>query len=204
MSAGRRSGADTGQDAGRGNVRRAALRAAAESRQHRHAAPRQSLARAAAGIAKDQVAEQGRVFVSYARRDLAPVGAFVERLRGRGATVTWDQDFIAGVDFEQAIRAAIDAASCVIVVWSEASAQSPYVRDEAREAIRHRKLIATYLAGFDLAELPIGFGGVHAVLIDNEQIISRSLSAYGVLLREGGTPRRQDTPSGRNLRRFKP
>ncbi len=167
------------------SVRRAALRAAALNASRDQARVSHPMRRAAAGIASDGERTSRQIFVSYSHQDLPRVSAFIEQLRRQGGEVTWDKDFIAGVDFERAIRAAIDAACCVIVVWSASAAQSPYVCDEARHAIRGGKLIATHLAGFDLADLPIGFGGVHAVPIDNDKIIARSLSEHGVALSGG-------------------
>ena len=98
-----RSGSGGRDDAGDAGKRRAAIRAAA---QRPDLAPR-------AGV----LAEAARVFVSYSRTDMSVVGQMIDRLRRRGGAVTWDQDFIAGSDFEQAICKAIDVSRSVIVVW---------------------------------------------------------------------------------------
>ncbi len=108
----------------------------------------------------------------------------IDRLRNSGGDVTWDQDFIGGMDFEQAICGAIDAARSVIVVWSPVSVQSPFVRDEARRALRANKLITTHIAGFDAASsVPLGFGHLHTIPVDNHELVRKSLAGYGVALR---------------------
>lgn len=122
------------------------------------------------------------IFISYARHDLSIVRELVQRLRARGAVVTWDQDFTAGTDFEQRIREAIKAARCVIVVWSAASARSRFVRDEAGRALQADKLVTTHVDGFDFDEVPIGFGHLHAVPADDEALIAHALSGHGIEL----------------------
>jgi hypothetical protein len=122
------------------------------------------------------------VFISYARNDIETVAQVIERLRGSGGHVTWDQDFIGGMDFEQAICDAIDAARSVIVVWSPVSVQSPFVRDEARRALRANKLITTHVTGFDAAAVPLGFGHLHTIPVDNQDLVRKSLAGYGVVL----------------------
>jgi hypothetical protein len=123
------------------------------------------------------------IFISYARNDIETVAQVIERLRNSGGRVTWDQDFIGGMDFEQAICGAIDAARSVIVVWSPVSVQSPFVRDEARRALRANKLITTHVAGFDAAAVPLGFGHLHTIPVDNQELVRKSLAGYGVALR---------------------
>ena len=123
------------------------------------------------------------VFISYARSDMETVAHVIGSLRSSGGHVTWDQDFIGGMDFEQAICDAIDAARSVIVVWSPVSVQSPFVRDEARRALRANKLITTHVAGFDAAtSVPLGFGHLHTIPVDNQDLVRKSLAGYGVVL----------------------
>ncbi len=127
--------------------------------------------------------DRATIFVSYARNDIETVAQVIDRLRSSGGDVTWDQDFIGGTDFEQAICSAIDAARSVIVVWSPVSVQSPFVRDEARRALRANKLITTHTAGFDAAtSAPLGFGHLHTIPVDNQELVRKSLAAHGVVL----------------------
>lgn len=164
-----RSGSGGRDDAGDAGKRRAAIRAAA---QRPDLTPHSGM-----------LAEVAPVFVSYSRTDMGVVGQMIDRLRRRGGAVTWDQDFIAGLDFEQAICKAIDISRSVIVVWSPASVQSPYVRDEARRALMANKLITTHVAGFNVADVPLGFGHLNTVPVDNHAQVRKSLAQYGVVLR---------------------
>jgi hypothetical protein len=130
-----------------------------------------------------QSREAQRIFVSYSHQDLHIVRPLVERLRDAGASVTWDRDFIGGIDFEQAICSAIDGALCVIVVWSAESVQSPFVRDEARRALVTNKLVTTHVADFKPAGVPLGFGHLHTVPVDDHDLVRKSLSERGVIFR---------------------
>ena len=122
------------------------------------------------------------IFVAYAREDIDAVGKLITRLRRNGASVTWDQDFTAGVKVRQTIKDAIENAEAVIVVWSEASAKSLFVMDEADWAMRENKLVPTHLAGFDPLQVPVGFGQIQTVPIDVPGQVEASLKAHGVLL----------------------
>lgn len=177
------SGGGSDDTGGTGHRRREAIRAAAR---------RPSLAlRQAADPARSQPADraakraqdQAPVFISYARADLEIVRPQVVRLREAGAAVTWDQDFLGGADFEAAICAAIDVASAVVVVWSPASVRSAFVRDEARRALKMAKLITTYAPGFEMADVPLGFGHLHAIPVEDHKLVRRSLAQHGVNFR---------------------
>jgi hypothetical protein len=123
------------------------------------------------------------IFVSYARSNAEAVRPLVTRLRKEGVTVTWDQDFLGGADFRQEICKAIDAARSVIVVWSSASALSPFVCDEALRALNARKLITTHIAGFNLRDLPLGFGHLNTIPIGDWERVRSSLAEHGFRLR---------------------
>lgn len=129
-------------------------------------------------------AEAPSIFVCYAREDMAVVEAFINHLRNAGAGVTWDQDFPAGADIDRIIRDAIRTVQAVIVVWSTSSAQSHFVRDEARRAFNAAKLITIHVADFDPDnEVPVGFGQLNTVPLDDLAMVRRSLATHGVELR---------------------
>lgn len=170
-------GASDGPDDA-GKRRREAIRAAARLPSR----TLQPMADSAYASSPAASADLKTIFISYARNDIETVAHVIERLRSSGGHVTWDQDFIGGMDFEQAICDAIDAARSVIVVWSPVSVQSPFVRDEARRALRANKLITTHIAGFDAAAVPLGFGHLHTIPVDNQDLVRKSLAGYGVVL----------------------
>ena len=102
------------------------------------------------------------VFVSYKAEDRRRVVPLVQALEADGLTVWWDAHIGGGVDWRDSIEEHLDAARCVVVVWSKRSVgrEGRFVRDEATRAQRHR----TYLpVRIDKVEPPLGFGETQAI-----------------------------------------
>jgi serine/threonine-protein kinase len=102
------------------------------------------------------------VFVSYKAEDRPRVAPLVEALESEGLSVWWDTQIAAGSEWRQDIQEQLDAARCVIVVWSKRSVgpEGRFVRDEASRAQRR----GTYLpVRIDRVEPPLGFGELHAI-----------------------------------------
>jgi TolB-like protein len=102
------------------------------------------------------------VFVSYKAEDRPRVAPLVQALESDGLSVWWDTQIAAGSEWRQDIQEQLEAARCVIVVWSKRSvgAEGRFVRDEASRAQRR----GTYLpVRIDKVEPPLGFGELHAV-----------------------------------------
>jgi len=81
------------------------------------------------------------IFVSYASEDLERVKPLVTVLEEQGWSVWWDRELVAGPSYEDKIEEALDAASCVVVVWSARSIQSQWVRTEAHEGMERNVLV---------------------------------------------------------------
>lgn len=60
------------------------------------------------------------IFISYARADAAHVEPLAQALTEQGWSVWWDRSIIPGSTFDDVIEAELNAARCVIVVWSQA------------------------------------------------------------------------------------
>lgn len=104
------------------------------------------------------------IFISYAREDREFASMLAERFRAREWSVWWDHRMLPGEDFTSRIQNQLDSARCVVVVWSEHSVNSKYVRDEASEGLRGDRLVPVRIDG---VRPPIGFRNVHtADLID--------------------------------------
>ncbi len=73
------------------------------------------------------------IFLSYAREDRPWVKLLAECLEEQGWSVWWDRNIAAGKRFEKVITDALSQAKCVVVIWSQASVESPWVQDEASE-----------------------------------------------------------------------
>lgn len=100
-----------------------------------------------------------QIFLSYASQDRLRVKPLAEALEARGFSVWWDRALGAGEDYASVISRELSAAKVVIVVWTEASAASTFVRDEAGRARDQGRLVPVML---DRVEIPLGFGAFQA------------------------------------------
>jgi len=103
------------------------------------------------------------VFVSYARRDRAQVAPLVAALEHEGWSVWWDPQIAPGEEFDELIAKELDLAGCVVVVWTEASVASRWVRGEARDAADRGRLVPVR---FGTAHLPIDARAIHTTDLD--------------------------------------
>lgn len=87
------------------------------------------------------------VFVSYAHANLDRVKKICSGLEQSGFKLWWDDQLKAGDDFALVIERELDAAGCVVVVWSEAARNSLWVRAEATEALDANKLAQVKVDG---------------------------------------------------------
>ena len=81
------------------------------------------------------------IFISYASRDRAIAERLSTALASEGWTVWWDRTIPPGKSFAKMIEDALDAARCVVVLWSSASRESDWVQNEARHGHRLGALI---------------------------------------------------------------
>ena len=94
------------------------------------------------------------VFLSYDRED-AETGRRVARaLEDAGHSVWWDQRIKSGAQFAREIDQALKRADAVVVLWSEKSIESAWVRDEAATGRDAGKLVP---ARIDAVDPPLGF-----------------------------------------------
>lgn len=101
------------------------------------------------------------IFVSYAREDRDTAQALAAALAADGHTVWWDRELGGGADFSLEIERHLTAAHLAIVLWSGASVQSGFVRDESSRARDAGKLLPLRIEA-DVA-LPLGFGNLHTL-----------------------------------------
>lgn len=98
------------------------------------------------------------VFVSYSRADRARITGVSDAIEQSGLSVWWDRSLAPGDDYAMKIEREIDAASCVVVAWSQTARQSLWVRAEANEALDAGKLVQINL---DRARPPLPFTMLH-------------------------------------------
>jgi adenylate cyclase len=132
------------------------------------------------------------VFVSYARTDKARVAPLVAALEAQGWSVWWDPEIAAGQLFDDQIETQLNAARCVLVVWTPTSVASRWVRGEAREAADRGILVPVR---FEEARLPMDVRALHTTDLDHWgddpasapfQEVLRALGA--MMARSGATP----------------
>ncbi len=102
------------------------------------------------------------VFISYKAEDRARVRPLVDALQSERLTVWWDEQVGGGEAWRERIAEQLDAASCVIVVWSKRSIgpDGRFVRDEANRAQRRGSYLPVTI---DNVEPPLGFGEMQAL-----------------------------------------
>jgi hypothetical protein len=104
------------------------------------------------------------VFISYAREDRPKVESLANALGSHGWTVWWDSRISGGQSWRKEIQEALRKANCVVVLWSRASVESPWVLTEAEEGRKREILIPAMLED---VEIPFGFGEIHALNLVN-------------------------------------
>lgn len=100
------------------------------------------------------------VFVSYSRSDKALVTSIVAALEAQGWGVWWDPAIVPGQEFDRAIADELARASAVLVVWTQHSVESRWVRGEARDAADRGVLVPLRIG---TTALPIDFRAIHTI-----------------------------------------
>lgn len=102
------------------------------------------------------------VFVSYKAEDRRRVRLLVEALQADGFSVWWDEQIGGGAAWRHAIEAELNAAKCVVVVWSKHSVgpEGMFVQDEATRAQQRHVYVPVTI---DKVHLPLGFGETQAL-----------------------------------------
>jgi hypothetical protein len=101
------------------------------------------------------------VFVSYQRSDRLLAEHLSNHLEGRSRSVFLDRKRLEpGTKWEPRIMAELQAAQCVVVLWSRASVKSSWVRKEATSGYMRKRLVQALL---DPVDLPEPFASIQAV-----------------------------------------
>ncbi|HEX8150120.1 MAG TPA: TIR domain-containing protein [Pyrinomonadaceae bacterium] len=94
------------------------------------------------------------IFISYAREDRGRAEQLARVFERQGWTVWWDRELLAGHVFSKEIAEALAGAKAVIVLWSQSSVASNWVKDEAQDGAVRDALIPVLI---DKIGLPLGF-----------------------------------------------
>jgi hypothetical protein len=104
------------------------------------------------------------IFLSYAREDREVAAQITAQLEALGWSVWWDREIPAGKTWRQLIEDALKNMRCLVVLWSNASIQSDWVREEADEGRSQGKLIPVLIEN---VRPPIGFRELQAADLVN-------------------------------------
>src|SRR5215475_3925717 len=85
------------------------------------------------------------VFISYAKADRPLALKLAAMLEAEGWRTWWDTSLAIGDDFRNEIMTELGRARAVVVIWTDASIKSDWVRSEAGRAQADRKLIPVKL-----------------------------------------------------------
>jgi hypothetical protein len=99
------------------------------------------------------------VFLSYAREDSGRAEQVARGLTAAGLDVFWDNEIPPGTTWADYIEGKLTQCKALIVLWSEHSTKSQWVREEARMGRDKGVLIPVMI---DNSQPPFGFGEVQA------------------------------------------
>jgi hypothetical protein len=100
------------------------------------------------------------VFISYEHSDRERAKSIAAALEQQGWSVWWDRKLRGGQHFDQVIQKELNAARCVIVLWSHRSVLSDWVKDEASEGSQRGILVPVRI---DDVPIPLGFRRLHTI-----------------------------------------
>src|SRR5574337_2174971 len=98
------------------------------------------------------------IFISYASEDRQRVQSLAHALERKGWSVWWDRRIPVGRSFDEVIEEVLDASKAVVVVWTNTSVKSQWVKNEAREGLRRRMLFPVML--LEEVKIPLEFRAV--------------------------------------------
>ncbi len=99
------------------------------------------------------------IVVSYSSEDRERVRVLATALEKHGWSVWWDRKIPFGKSWPEVIEEQVDAARCIIVLWSVSSVLSDWVRTEAREGKARGILIPVLI---DDVKIPLEFRHMQA------------------------------------------
>ena len=107
------------------------------------------------------------IFISYNRKDHELVAKLVHLFEWYGYSVWWDVESLrSGEDFAQVIQKAIDDVKCVVVIWSQDSVQSKWVRSEAQIAENSNKLLPVVVDVNAMKSIPAPSNLLHSEILE--------------------------------------
>ena len=104
------------------------------------------------------------VFISYKREDKHLAEDVIHRLKEAGISVWYDERITPHTSWDETIEREIAAAKAVLVLWTERSVTSQWVRTEADYAAEHGKMVPVKLDG---CALPLAYRRMQTADLSN-------------------------------------
>ncbi|MGA2418543.1 MAG: toll/interleukin-1 receptor domain-containing protein [Candidatus Acidiferrum sp.] len=135
------------------------------------------------------------IFISYATEDRERTRPIVDALKHRGWSVFWDRNVPPGKKWDDILHVQLEQARCIVVLWSQHSTKSEWVRHEAGIG-RFRHILVPVLLDDDsqvTAAIPATLHTIQlaklAVLADSSSVdftpllcsVSQTLSRSGAI-----------------------
>jgi tetratricopeptide (TPR) repeat protein len=95
-----------------------------------------------------------RIFLAYDRDDLDRARTVAGAIQRARHTVWWDRNIQGGAQYNREVEQALNEADAIVVLWSEHSIDSTWVRDEAAVGRDRGRLIPILI---DEVSAPLGF-----------------------------------------------
>ena len=106
------------------------------------------------------------IFISYSSEDKSLVRYLVDLLEQKGWSVWWDRQIPIGQRYDEVIEKQLTDARCVLVVWTQRSVTSEWVRNEASEADAKGKLVPIVLEN---VTVPLNFRRIESARLKGWQ-----------------------------------
>lgn len=128
------------------------------------------------------------IFISYNNKDKEKAKLFATLLKQHGWSVFWDKNIPPGKTFDGYIGEQLDAAKCIIVLWSKTSVSSDWVKEEAQRGAARKVLVPIFI---EQVSPPLGFGRIEAAELfdwngDTAEVEFQNLLQAITLLIPGG------------------
>ncbi|HRP56132.1 toll/interleukin-1 receptor domain-containing protein [Agriterribacter sp.] len=104
------------------------------------------------------------IFISYSSEDKTRVRAIAETLEHKGWSVWWDRQIPVGQRYDTVIEQELNRAKCVIVIWTQRSVNSEWVKNEASEAAQRNILAPVILEN---VKIPLAFRRIEAAQLSS-------------------------------------
>ncbi|MEO6231894.1 MAG: toll/interleukin-1 receptor domain-containing protein [Ferruginibacter sp.] len=102
------------------------------------------------------------IFISYSSDDKSVVQKIAALLEKRGWSVWWDRQIPIGQKYDTVIEQELQVAVCVLVVWTQRSITSEWVKNEALDAAQKGILVPVIL---EPVILPLAFRRIESAML---------------------------------------